>query len=200
MQENTYVDKVLFVGTLPLGQSSFLSGLNNVVSYPMHEKPNHSGRAIFSDTFGFTEKEINSLLERKNQIEKLDELRLYYNGYQTSTNVHIYNPHSVISYLEKNEIDNYWINSSSSITLVEHLKKCGSGVKDQLHNIIHSHSFESIGSVVGLNVILMPYIRYNDFYTKPEPEIDTLCTLLYYSGYLTVVPGSLTGHTVKNVN
>ncbi|PKC56819.1 DUF1703-domain-containing protein [Rhizophagus irregularis] len=140
-KENTYVDKVLFVGILPLGQTSFLSGFNNVVVYPMHEKPSCSGRAIFSDTFGFTENEIKYLLEEKKQNEKLDELRLYYNGYRTSTEVHIYNPHSVISCLDKDEIDNYWINSGSTNTLVEMLKKCGSGVKDRLENIIHSHSF-----------------------------------------------------------
>ncbi|CAB5365355.1 unnamed protein product [Rhizophagus irregularis] len=206
-KENTYVDKVLFVGTLPLGQTSFLSGFNNVVVYPMHEKPSCSGRAIFSDTFGFTENEIKYLLEEKKQNEKLDELRLYYNGYRTSTEVHIYNPHSVISCLDKDEIDNYWINSGSTNTLVEMLKKCGSGVKDRLENIIHSHSFckdkdvvESVGqdeSVVSLDVELMPYLRYNDLDTKPE--INSLCTLLYYSGYLTMVPGSLVGHTVKNV-
>ncbi|CAG8603742.1 2701_t:CDS:2 [Rhizophagus irregularis] len=206
-KENTYVDKVLFVGTLPLGQTSFLSGFNNVVVYPMHEKPSCSGRAIFSDTFGFTENEIKYLLEEKKQNEKLDELRLYYNEYRTSTGVYIYNPHSVISYLDKDEIDNYWIDSGSTKTLVEILKKCGSGVKDRLKNIIHSHSFckdkdvvESVGqdeSVVSLDVELMPYLRYNDLDTKPE--INSLCTLLYYSGYLTMVPGSLVGHTVKNV-
>ncbi|CAG8604914.1 10262_t:CDS:2 [Funneliformis mosseae] len=162
-------------------------------SYVHKILPNRSGRAIFSDTFGFTEEEIKSLLERKHQNEKLNELRLYYNGYRTSTKVHIYSPHSIIS--RENEIDNYWINSGSATTLVEYLKKCGSGVKDRLHNIIHSHSFcqgqdvvESVGqdeSIVGLDVELMPYLRYNDLDTKPE--INALCTLLYYSGYLTMV-------------
>ncbi|PKY19691.1 DUF1703-domain-containing protein [Rhizophagus irregularis] len=205
-KENTNVDKILFVGTFPLRQSSFLSGLNNVVAYPMHERPNHSGRAIFSDTFGFTEEEIKHLLEKKHQNKKLKELRLYYNGYRTSTGVHIYNPHSVISCLEKNEIDNYWINSGSATTFVEILKKCESGVKDRLHNIIYSHFFcqdqdviESVGqdeSVVSLDVVLVPYLRYNDL---TKPEINSLCTLLYYSGYLTMVPGSYIMGNVKLV-
>ncbi|CAB4401446.1 unnamed protein product [Rhizophagus irregularis] len=205
-KENRNVDKILFVGTFPLRQSSFLSGLNNVVAYPMHERPNHSGRAIFSDTFGFTEEEIKHLLEKKHQNKKLKELRLYYNGYRTSTGVHIYNPHSVISCLEKNEIDNYWINSGSATTFVEILKKCESGVKDRLHNIIYSHFFcqdqdviESVGqdeSVVSLDVVLVPYLRYNDL---TKPEINSLCTLLYYSGYLTMVPGSYIMGNVKLV-
>ncbi|CAG8464925.1 17579_t:CDS:2 [Rhizophagus irregularis] len=150
-KENRNVDKILFVGTFPLRQSSFLSGLNNVVAYPMHERPNHSGRAIFSDTFGFTEEEIKHLLEKKHQNKKLKELRLYYNGYRTSTGVHIYNPHSVISCLEKNEIDNYWINSGSATTFDQDV-------------------IESVGqdeSVVSLDVVLVPYLRYNDL-TKPE--------------------------------
>ncbi|RIA98929.1 hypothetical protein C1645_812100 [Glomus cerebriforme] len=55
---------------------------------------------------------------------------------------------------------------------------------------------ESVGqdeSVVSLDVELMPYLRYNDLDTKPE--INSLCTLLYYSGYLTMVPGFLISHT-----
>ncbi|PKC06227.1 DUF1703-domain-containing protein [Rhizophagus irregularis] len=188
-KENTYVDKVLFVGTLPLGQTSFLSGFNNVVVYPMHEKPSCSGRAIFSDTFGFTENEIKYLLEEKKQNEKLDELRLYYNGYRTSTGVHIYNPHSVISYLDKDEIDNYWINSGSTKTLVEILKKCGSGVKDRLENIIHSHSFckdkdvvESVGQDESVDLgsesweLMLGKIkeRISDLYGKHQYLIDIL--------------------------
>ncbi|CAB4399612.1 unnamed protein product [Rhizophagus irregularis] len=206
-KENNYVHKILFVGTLPLGQSSLLSGLNNVVAYPMHERPNHFNRAIFSDAFGFTEEEIKHLLEKKQENKKLKELRLLYNGYRTSTKVHIYNPHSVISCLEKNAFGNYWINSGSATSLVEILKKCGSEVKERLHNIISSYFYcqgqdvvESVGqdeSVVSLDVELMPHLRYNDIDTKPE--INSLCTLLYYSGYLTMVPGSHVEENVKLV-
>ncbi|POG80404.1 hypothetical protein GLOIN_2v1764524 [Rhizophagus irregularis DAOM 181602=DAOM 197198] len=162
-KENRNVDKILFVGTFPLRQSSFLSGLNNVVAYPMHERPNHSGRAIFSDTFGFTEEEIKHLLEKKHQNKKLKELRLYYNGYRTSTGVHIYNPHSVISCLEKNEIDNYWINSGSATTFDQDV-------------------IESVGQDESV-VIGMEYTKTNEIYESLfKKDIVTFCNkfpLLY---------------------
>ncbi|CAG8770811.1 12945_t:CDS:2, partial [Racocetra fulgida] len=64
-------------------QASFLSGLNNVVHYPMHELPGIYGRAEYSDMFGFTEAEVKLLLSKNNQNLELDNLRTQYNGYQT---------------------------------------------------------------------------------------------------------------------
>ncbi|CAG8662471.1 15450_t:CDS:2 [Funneliformis mosseae] len=64
-KDNKYVEKVLFAGLLPLEQSSFFSGLNNLMPYPMHNLSSSSGRAIFSDAFGLTEMEVTSLLRKK---------------------------------------------------------------------------------------------------------------------------------------
>ncbi|CAI2179256.1 20184_t:CDS:2 [Funneliformis geosporum] len=177
-KDNQYVHKILFVGLLPLGQASFLSGLNNVVEYPMHKSPNH---ALFSGTFGFTELEVSFLLKEKELTNKLDDLHFHYNGYKTSTGVHIYNPHSVISYLYNNNIiDDYWINGPAT-TLIKYLKKCGPDIKELLDNVLSSYSADSNISV---NVELQKTLRY-DILDK-EPKINAIYTLLYYSGYLSV--------------
>ncbi|CAI2199753.1 9495_t:CDS:1, partial [Funneliformis geosporum] len=182
--DNNHVEKILFVGLLPLGQSSFLSGLNNVVPYPMHNLPSSSGRAFFSDSFGLTEMEVASLLEQKKIIDKLDILKRYYNGYQTSTGVRIFNPHSVISYLYNNVINYYWINSSHTTTLVKYLKMCGPDIKELLYNLLYSF-YQSQGVDLLQDVELKSHLRY-DIIDK-NPDINAIYTLLYYSGYLTVV-------------
>ncbi|CAG8760830.1 3565_t:CDS:2, partial [Ambispora leptoticha] len=107
-KDNALVYKILFVGILPLDQASFLSGLNNVMHYPMHRLPGINGRANFSDMFGFTQKEVEILLSKSTQNIEIDTLSAYYNGYQTSTGVCIYNPHSIMSSLDTGNIEDYW--------------------------------------------------------------------------------------------
>jgi hypothetical protein len=197
MQDSPYVYKILFVGLLPLGQASFLSGLNNVVAYPMHKLQNNHNRALFSDTFGFTELEIKSLLKKGGLTNKLDNLRLHYNGYKTSTDVHIYNPHSVISYLSNNNnIDDYWINSGPATTLLDYLKKCEPDIKILLENVLSTYSPGS--DISSVSVELQNVLRYDIL--KKKPRIEAIYTLLYYSGYLSIkkMKGNLAELVIPN--
>ncbi|CAG8549513.1 31_t:CDS:2 [Gigaspora margarita] len=179
-KDNQHVSKVLFVGILPLGQASFLSGLNNVGHYPMHILPGIHGRAHYSDMFGFTEKEVEFLLSKSNRKFELDNLRTHYNGYRTSTNKRIYNPHSIMSFLQKDIVGNYWTNSGSTFTVKKYLKKLN---QDQLQSLYYAfYSLQDNDNHV--KVKLVPHFRYDVL--ESEPEINAIYTLLCYSGYLTV--------------
>ncbi|CAG8665322.1 34174_t:CDS:10, partial [Racocetra persica] len=157
------VAKVLFVGLLPLGQASFLFGLNNVVHYQMHKLPGIYGRAKYSDMFGFAKAEVKLLLSKNNQNFELDNLRSQYNGYQTST-----------------------VNSSSTVTVKECLKKCSKNIEEELQSLYYSfYSLQDDDSLQNqVKVKLMPHLRYDVL--ENEPEINAIYTLLCYSGYLTV--------------
>ncbi|CAG8683462.1 10487_t:CDS:2, partial [Racocetra fulgida] len=177
------VAKVLFVGLLPLGQASFLSGLNNVGHYPMHILPGIRGRAHFSDMFGFTEKEVEFLLSKSDLKFELDNLRTHYNGYRTSTNERVYNPHSIISSLQKGIIGDYWTNSGSTVTVRECLKKCSQNIEEELQSLYYSfYSLQDADRYV--KVELIPHLRYDVLVN--ELEINAIYTLLCYSGYLTI--------------
>ncbi|CAG8616981.1 3411_t:CDS:2, partial [Ambispora leptoticha] len=182
-KDNEYVCKVLFVGLLPLGQASFLSGLNNVGHYPMHILPGIRGRAHFSDMFGFTEKEVEFLLSKSDLKFELDNLRTHYNGYRTSTNERVYNPHSIISSLQKGIIGDYWTNSGSTVTVRECLKKCSQNIEEELQSLYYSfYSLQDADRYV--KVELIPHLRYDVLVN--ELEINAIYTLLCYSGYLTI--------------
>ena len=178
--------KILFVGLLPLGQASFLSGLNNTVHYPMHILPGIYGRADYSDMFGFTQKEVEILLSKSTQNIEINELSSYYNGYQTSTGVCIYNPHSIMSSLKKGNVENYWANSGSANTIRECLKRCNRDIEIQLQNLFYTfYSLQDDDSLQRLvEMELKPHLRYDVL--EKELEIDAIYTLLCYSGYLTV--------------
>ncbi|GET50477.1 AAA family ATPase [Rhizophagus irregularis DAOM 181602=DAOM 197198] len=180
-KDNEYVHKILFVGLLPI---SFLSGLNNVEHFPIHILPSIHKRAYFSDSFGFTQKEIEALI-RKSILKNinLSDLSSYYNGYQTSIGTNIYNPYSMISFLKNGVITNYWINSGSEKTLVGYLKKCDQSIKEKIQKLFYSF-YSSQNDKLFVKVKLMSCLQY-DIFKKKELEIDAVFTLLYYSGYLT---------------
>src|SRR3954454_5531345 len=184
MQDNDYVHKILFVGLLPIGQASFLSGLNNVEHFPMHILPSIHKRAYFSDAFGFTQEEVRALIGNSTLKNiNLRNLSSHYNGYQTSIGTNIYNPHSIISFLTKGIIEDYWINSGPGKTLVGCLKKCEQGIKEKLQNLFYSF-YSTENDKLFIEVKLMLCLRY-DILKNDLLELDVICTLLYYSGYLT---------------
>lgn len=54
----------------------------------------------FDDSFGFTQKEIDSLLECYGLENKSSDIRHWYDGYKFN-DVEIYNPWSVLNYLSE---------------------------------------------------------------------------------------------------
>ncbi|RGB25410.1 hypothetical protein C1646_667276 [Rhizophagus diaphanus] len=180
-KDNEYVHKILFVGLLPI---DFLPGLNNVEHFPIHILPSIHKRAYFSDSFGFTQKETEALI-RKSTLKNINfsNLSSYYSGYQTSIGTNIYNPYSIILFLKNSIITDYWINSSSGKTLVGYLKKCDQSIKEKLQKLFYSF-YSSQNDKLFVKEKLISCLQY-DIFKKKELEIDAVCTLLYYSGYLT---------------
>ncbi|RIA95611.1 hypothetical protein C1645_733909 [Glomus cerebriforme] len=181
-QDNPDVHKTLFVRLLPLDQATFLSGLNNVEHFPMHVLPSIHERAYFSDSFGFTEKEVNVLLKESTLKDiTLDNLSIHYNGYKTSIGTCIYNPYSIVSCLKSGIIADYWTNSGSAKTLINCLKRCDQSIEEQFNIIFYSFYSKQVNKLF-IEAQLMSCLRYNTI--KKELNIDTIYTLLYYSGYL----------------
>ncbi|RIA87459.1 hypothetical protein C1645_740101 [Glomus cerebriforme] len=182
-QDNPNVHKTLFVGLLPLDQETFLSGLNNVEHFPMHILPSIHKRAHFSDSFGFTEEEVNVLLKESTLKDiTFDNLSIHYNGYKTSIGTRIYNPYSIVSCLKSGIIANYWVNSGSVKTLENCLKKCDQSIEEQLNIIFYSFYSERVNKLF-IETQLVSCLRYNTIQQK-KLNIDAIYTLLYYNGYL----------------
>ncbi|CAG8750824.1 13706_t:CDS:1, partial [Cetraspora pellucida] len=83
-------------------------------------------------------------------------------------------------------IGNYWVNSGSTVTVKECLKKCSQHIEDQLQSLYYSfYSLQDGDSLQKcVKVKLLPHLRYDVL--DNEPEINVIYTLLCYSGYLTV--------------
>src|SRR6266480_430457 len=87
----------------------YLPGLNNMIVSPMYE-------IWLAGSFGFTEDEISILLQHNNKKVQLDDVRKWYDGYRAGNGIHLYNPCSINSYIEKGTLETHWVNTGKHCT------------------------------------------------------------------------------------
>lgn len=98
------MEKALLVGIIRVVKSGYLSELNNLKVFPMHNKK-------FADCFGFTEDEISILLQHNDKKCQLDGVRQWYNGYWAGNYLHLYNPWSINSFIDDGTLKAHWIDT-----------------------------------------------------------------------------------------
>jgi len=168
LKDNNYVDKALITGILRVARESIFSGLNNLeVDTMLNNK--------FSDKFGFTQDEVDEFLTYYKLGDKKSEVREWYNGYIFGKNV-IYNPWSVLNYVENNEdgFMPYWINSSANDLIKRLLLKGNQKIKIELEDLIAG---KSITKAIDENIVM----------GEVEDSNENIWSFLLLSGYLKTI-------------
>lgn len=115
---NPYLDRAILSGITRVSRESVFSDLNNlkVVTTTSDE---------YADCFGFTEQEVACALEEFGLGSSMSEVRKWYDGFCFGKLKDIYNPWSVINYLDTGKLAPYWANTSEN-GLVDKLIREGS--------------------------------------------------------------------------
>ena len=104
--------------------------MNNTIRYPLYANADETypGWATYQEAFGFTKEDVNGLLDkavpndrddRPEVIEKANELiQQWYDGYYAYIDVRLYNPWSIICFLNKLQ---YWLRRNPSGTGIKGL-------------------------------------------------------------------------------
>ena len=159
-----YIYKAVLTGILRISKESIFSDLNNIKVYTLLNSE-------FSDKFGFTKDETQKMLSDYNLSNQFKEVNRWYNGY-TIGNRAIFNPWSLLNYVDSKEFDVYWANTSSNgiiRTLVENSDVFQKDLKILLKG-------ESITKVINPNITF----KDRDFNFNEE----MLYSFLFFSGYL----------------
>lgn len=107
LKDNISLEKGILTGILRVAKESIFSGLNNLSVYSLINKQ-------FNTAFGLLKDEVSQLLRDYQLMDKLEQVKDWYNGYQFGQET-IYNPWSIVKYVENNGIaEPYWINTSSN--------------------------------------------------------------------------------------
>ena len=131
LKDKPYVSLTYMTGILPISKYSSGSELNMFLEYTMIT------REKYSEYFGFVEKEVDELYQRYLTIEdnpKLnrEDLRIWYNGYQTLRGERMYNPRSVVNALSDNQLGNYWTSSGPYDEIFYYIQNNIADVKEDL--------------------------------------------------------------------
>ncbi|MCS6796901.1 MAG: AAA family ATPase, partial [Raineya sp.] len=122
---SAYIRFFFLTGITRFTKVSLFSDLNNLVDITFHRD--------FHNFLGYTQEEIRHYFalhleqicqEQNTTLEGLwDKIRYWYNGYSWNSREKLYNPFSVLCFLDERDFRNYWFESGTPKMLVELLKK-----------------------------------------------------------------------------
>ena len=177
---NPYLERAIMTGITRVSKESIFSDLNNLdIVTTMSQK--------YETSFGFTEEEVFNALDEYNLSDKKVEVKRWYDGFTFGDKCDIYNPWSIINYLDKKELGSYWADSSSN-GLVNKLVKTGSpNLKKTMEILIEGGVIEK-------------RIDEQIVYNQLEKRENAVWSLLLASGYLRVVKIRYEGDFRKRYN
>ncbi len=121
---DTYFSFVVLTGVYRIAKESIFSGLNNLAVYSVF----HEG---MDDKFGFTKDEVIKMLKYYNLTKQDKEIiERWYGGYIIGEQYNLYNPWSVINYIDSRinskrppiaHARKYWVNTSENALIKQHV-------------------------------------------------------------------------------
>jgi hypothetical protein len=171
---NPYLERAVMTGITRVSKESIFSDLNNLeVVTTTSDK--------YATAFGFTEQEVFAAMDELGYEQK-EEVKKWYDGFTFGTTTDIYNPWSILNYLDKGILTVYWANTSGN-ALVNHLIQSG--------NPEIKMEFEELLNGGTLHKIIDEQIVYSQLY---EDE-SAIWSLLVASGYLKLENAVIYGYT-----
>ena len=167
----------VLTGCLRISKESIFTGLNNPKVHTISD-------VRYDEFFGFTDADVDELLEFYGLSAYKDTIKDWYDGYRFG-DTDVYCPWDVINYCDElladpgAEPENYWANTSGNDLIRRLLKKANQSTRNDVEQLING------GTII-------KSIRQELTYREVEDSIDNIWSVLYSTGYLTCrrrVPG-----------
>ncbi|MGN0484028.1 MAG: AAA family ATPase, partial [Lachnospiraceae bacterium] len=169
LKTNDALEFAIVTGCLRISKESIFTGLNNL-------KINSILSNNYAEYFGFTESEVEKMLETYGLEEKFPEVKQWYDGYLFGK-TEVYNPWSILNYVDAAETDGnafpkpYWSNTSSNSIVRELIESAEADVKEEIERLIDGGTIEKP---------VHEEITYGDIHKNKE----NLWNFLFFTGYL----------------
>ncbi|MBO5070464.1 MAG: AAA family ATPase [Roseburia sp.] len=172
---NPWMERAIMTGITRISKESIFSDLNNPeVVTTTSEK--------YMDSFGFTEEEVFDALEEFGLSEYKQDVKDWYDGFTFGTRTDIYNPWSILNYLDKKKLTTYWANTSSNNLVGKLIREGNKTVKQEFERLLRGET---------ITMALDEQVVYNQLSTKR----NAIWSLLLASGYLKVTGTEFEGRT-----
>ncbi len=161
---NPYLDRAVMTGITRISKESFFSDLNNVdVTTTTSNK--------YETCFGFTEEEVFKSLDEFGKSSEKENIKAWYDGFIFGNSKDIYNPWSIINFLDKEKYDTYWTNTSSNNLPSRLIQKSAPRVKHIMQDLLEGQP-------------LVTQIDEQIIFNQLDNNVDAIWSLLLASGYL----------------
>ncbi len=172
---NKYLERGLITGITRVANvslrepaESIFTGMNNLdVITTTSDK--------YTTAFGFTEEEVFTALDDAGLGEQKEKVKKWYDGFIFGTSTDIYNPWSIVSFInKKGKYDTYWSNTSGNGLVNQLIQKGNPDIKQTMEDLLQGNSFEA-------------EIDEKIVFDQLNGSADAVWSLLLATGYLKVL-------------
>lgn len=164
---NPFLAKAVMTGITRVSKESIFSDLNNlkVVTTTADE---------YATAFGFTEKEVFAALDEYGLEMEKEDVKKWYDGFTFGNHTDIYNPWSILNFLDTKKYGTYWANTSSNSLVGKLIREGNKNIKVTFEELLQG------------NTIRCP-IDEQIVYNQLDKKENAIWSLLLASGYLKVL-------------
>ncbi len=175
---NPYVERAIMTGITRVSKESIFSDLNNLeVVTATSDK--------YAENFGFTQEEVSDALKEFDLSGQEEEVKLWYDGFIFGEKTDIYNPWSILNYLDKKRFSTYWANTSSNSLVGKLIREGSKDVKIIMENLLKG---EMLCTKIDEQIVFNQ-LDHNEY---------AIWSLLLASGYLKVEEYNMDADRVKD--
>lgn len=164
---NPYLERAIMTGITRVSKESIFSDLNNLeVITTTSDK--------YAISFGFTEQEVFAALEEYGLGEEKEKVKRWYDGFIFGRYKDIYNPWSILNFIDKKKYSTYWANTSANSLVGKLIREGNRKIKSEFEKLLQ-------------NMDLWCPIDEQIIYDQLDDNETAIWSLLLASGYLKVI-------------
>ena len=170
LKDNVSLRFAVVTGCLKIAKESIFTGTNNFVSDTITS-------SRFNEYFGFTQREVDKILQDANACEHAAQIKEWYDGYHFG-DYDIYCPWDVMNFIRDLQFDakaqpaSYWKNTSDNAIIRSFIDYAGSSITAKMETLLSGG-------------YITERIEENLTYDYLHSSEENLWSILYLTGYLT---------------
>jgi len=178
LKDNPHLQFAVVTGCLRISRESIFTGLNNLDVVSILSD-------FYDEHFGFTQSEMDAMLEYYGLGSKAQIVKEWYNGYLFGS-AEVYNPWSsihVVSKWSRNINGNpepYWVNTSRNKIVRDLIDRADTEMKTEIETLMNGET---------ISKVICEDITYDEVYKNS----DNLWNFMFFTGYLKKVRERLEG-------
>lgn len=161
---NPSLDRAVMTGITTISKESIFSDINNIEVVT-------TTSSKYTDIFGFTQQEVSDALYEFGLSEKEEDVKNWYDGFTFGGKTDIYNPWSILNFLNSRKLAAYWTNTSSNSLAGKLVREGSRDVKIVMENLLNGGTLQTYID----EQIVFSHLANNEY---------AIWSLLLASGYL----------------